>query len=172
MLLDRFWARRALLSRSPPATVEDLPDPRLASVVASLCRLLDAPYSLGDPIWHQRWEGEVQIVGLDARRRSVSDVRQRIARTVHELTLRHMAARGRRLVALILCEPEGGEGLVGFHARLQDDRGEVGPADWRRVSRRVTVLLMGPRAPGGGAGECAVFGADRRLTAALADFRG
>lgn len=142
MFLDRWRARRALVSRTPPTTVEDPAHPRLISAVRSLCDTVACPFSVGDPIWHQRWEGDLQLVALDARSRSVSDVRQRLTRTSHELALRHMAARGRRMLAVVLCEPEGGEGLTGFHSRLQDDRGEVGQDDWRRVSRKVSVLLL------------------------------
>lgn len=166
MLLDRWRARRALASRSPPCTVADRADPRLRTAVLALCQVLDAPHSLGDPIWHQRWEGDLQLVGLDARTRAVTDVRQRIARTVHELSLRHMARRGRRLVVVVLCEPEGAEGMSGWHARLQDDQGEVGQADWSAARRNVAVLAID------GEGRSQLFGGDAQIQAAVAAWRG
>jgi hypothetical protein len=166
MLLDRWRARRALLSRSPPSTTEDSGDAGLRAVVDALSVALDAPNSLGDPIWHHRWEGDLQVVGLDAAKRSVSDVRQRLARTVHELALRHMASRGRRLLAVVRCAPEGGEGLEGWHARLWEDQGEVGVADWKAARRNVAVLLLGPD------DERQLFGSDRAITAAVKAWSG
>lgn len=161
MLLDRWRARRALLSRSPPSTVEDSGDTGLRAVVDGLSVALGAPNSLGDPIWHHRWEGDLQVVGLDAANRSVSDVRQRLARTVHELALRHMASRGRRMLAVVRCSPEDGEGLKGWHARLWEDQGEVGVADWKAARSNVTVLLLGPD------DERQLFGGDRDIKAAV-----
>ncbi|MFT7464473.1 MAG: hypothetical protein ACI9EF_002829 [Pseudohongiellaceae bacterium] len=161
MILDRWRARRAIMTRTPPTSVEDQPNPALVPMVRDLSERLVAPFSLGDPIWHQRWEGELQVLGLDALTRSVSDVRQRLARTGHELALRHMARRGRRVFAVILCAPVGDEGLVGWHSRLQDDQGEVGPADWRAASRLLSVLAVGVD------GEHQLFGGDGQISAAV-----
>jgi hypothetical protein len=161
MFLDRWRARRAIMSRTPPSTIEDAADPRLALFVKDLSERLCSPYSLGDPLWHQRWEGELQIVGLDAATRSVCDVRQRLARTVHELALRHMARRGRRVLAVILCAPEEREGLVGWHARLQDDQGEVGTSDWKAAARSISVLALDA------ASEHQLFGGDAQIVAAV-----
>jgi len=166
MFFNRWRARRALVSRTPPTTLSDAPDPALTRAVTELSEALDTPFSLGDPIWHQRWEGQRQLVALDATARSVSDVRQRLARTVHELALRHMAAPGRRLLAVVRCAPEGGEGLAGWHARLWQDQGEVGVDDWRAARRSVAVLLQGPD------GEHELFGGDRQLREALAAWQG
>jgi len=161
MFLDRWRARRAIISRTPPTSIEDEADPRLAPIVHDLSARLGSTNSLGDPLWHQRWEGELQVVGLDAATRSVSDVRQRLARTVHELALRHMAHRGRRVLAVILCAPEQREGLEGWYARLQDDRGEVGTRDWRAASRWISVLALDPGS------EHRLFGGDDQIVAAV-----
>ena len=162
MLLDRWRARKALATRTPPSSIEDPPPAELTAVVDDLAVRLKADNSLGDPIWHHRWEGELQLVGLDARHRSVADLRQRLARTVHEMALRHVGRRARRVLAVVLCAPDGDEGLVGWHARLADDRGEVGEADWRRVRRQVAVLALDD------AGEQALFGGAGDVRAAVA----
>ena len=78
----------------------------LADVVEALRPHLGRVYSVGDPIWHLRWEGERPLVGLDARKRSESDVRQRLLRTLHELDLRHLPRDQRRLLAVLLV-PDG-----------------------------------------------------------------
>lgn len=161
MIFDRWRARRAIMTRTPPHSVEEQADPALSPIVHDLSQRLQAPFSLGDPIWHQRWEGELQVLGLDASTRSVSDVRQRLARTGQELALRHMARRGRRILAVILCAPTDGEGLVGWHARLVDDQGEVGVADWRAASRLLSVLAVAPD------GEHQLFGGDGQIVAAV-----
>ena len=144
MILDRWRARRAILTRSAPSSVETPADPALRPLVEELREPLGALHSLGDPLWHYRWEGERQLVGLDARSRSVTDVRQRLLRLIHELDLRHLPRRARRVVAVVLCAPKGDEGLTGWHARLMDDQGEVGAADWRAARRRCAVLAVGP----------------------------
>lgn len=140
MLFDRWRARRAIATRSPPATVNDPADPALFAAVEQVRALVGALDSLGDPSWHFRWEGELQLVGLDARTRSVCDLRQRLLRLVHECDLRHMPARRRRVLAVVLCDPREGEGLAGWHARLDDDQGEVGVRDWRAARGRIAVL--------------------------------
>jgi hypothetical protein len=142
MLFDRWRARRAILSRTPPSSIEDRADPRLRSVVEGLATYMEACDSLGDPSWHYRWEGELQLVGLDATSRSVTDVRQRLLRLVHELDLRHLPRRARRVLAVVLCAADEGEQLEGWHARLQDDRGEVGESDWRAARKRVAILAV------------------------------
>lgn len=163
MLLDRWRARRAIATRTPPSPVNDPADPRLREVVEALIPLVDAPNSLGDPSWHYRWEGELQLVGLDATRRSVTDVRQRLVRLVHENDLRHMARRARRVLAVVLCAPHGEEGLRGWHLRLDDDRGEVGEADWRAARRRLAVLAVDAGQPA----RHALFGGDRAIRQAV-----
>jgi hypothetical protein len=140
MLFDRWRARRAIATRSAPTPVSDRADPRLFQAVEQVRVAVGALDSLGDPSWHYRWEGELQLVGLDALTRSVTDVRQRLLRLVHECDLRHLAARRRRVLAVVLCEPRPGEGLSGWHARLDDDQGEVGVSDWRAARRRIAVL--------------------------------
>ena len=142
MLFDRWRARRAILSRTPPSSIEDPADPQLRSVVEGLAAHMEYFESLGDPSWHYRWEGELQLVGLDATSRSVTDVRQRLLRLVHELDLRHLPRRARRVLAVVLCAPGEGEGLEGWHARLQDDRGEVGESDWRAARKRIAILAV------------------------------
>ncbi len=161
MLFDRWRARRAILARTPPHSVEDPPDPRLTALVESLRDRLGVPNSLGDPIWHHRWEGELQLVALDAGTRSVSDLRQRLTRTVHELLLRHMARSARRVLAVVLCAPEGDEGLDGWYARLQRDEGEVGTADWRAVRPHIAVLALDA------SGAQRLFGGDQAIREAV-----
>ncbi len=161
MFLDRWRARRAILSRTPPSTVDDAADPRLREVVEALREPVGADNSLGDPSWHFRWEGELQLVGLDATTRSVTDVRQRLLRLVHELDLRHLPRRARRVLAVVLCAPEPSEGFPGWHARLQDDQGEVGESDWRAARGRIAVLAID------GAGRHALFGGDHAVSRAV-----
>jgi hypothetical protein len=161
MLLDRWRARRAIATRTAPSPVADPADPRLLRVVEAVKPAVETPDSLGDPGWHYRWDGRLQLVGLDARTRSVCDVRQRLARLVHECDLRHLAPRQRRVLAIVLCEPREGEGLSGWHARLWDDRGEVGEADWKAARRRIAVLALGVD------GTHALFGGDRELREAV-----
>jgi len=161
MIFDRWRARRAILSRSPPSSIEEPAAPQLRQTVEALQPLVDATLSLGDPSWHFRWEGEMQLVGLDATSRSVTDVRQRLLRLVHELDLRHLSRRNRRVLAVVLCEPREGEGLTGWHARLQDDQGEVGAADWRAARRRFAVLAIDA------SGAHALFGGDHAVETAV-----
>lgn len=149
------------MTRSAPSTVDDSADPRLLAIVEGLKGRVGTPNSLGDPSWHYRWEGELQLVGLDARARSVSDVRQRLLRLVHELDLRHMARRARRVLAVVLCEPATGEDLSGYHMRLMQDDGEVGEKDWNAVRHRIAVLLVD------GAGH-RLFGGDASIQQAVA----
>jgi hypothetical protein len=165
MLFDRWRARRAILSRTPPSSIEEPADPRLRTIVEALGARLGSIDSLGDPSWHFRWEGELQLVGVDATSRSVTDVRQRLLRLVHELDLRHLPRRARRVLAVVLCSPEAGEGLVGWHARLQDDQGEVGVGDWRAARRRIAVLAV----DGGGTDVATpkLFGGDHTVTQAV-----
>jgi hypothetical protein len=154
MFLDRWRAHRAIATRNGPSPVTGPPDARLRAVVEALGPHVQALDSLGDPSWHCRWEGELQLVGLDAHSRSVTDVRQRLMRLVHEVDLRHMAKRAKRVLAVVLCEPREDEGLVGWFARLQDDQGEVGERDWRAGRRRIAVLAMD------GQGARTLFGGD------------
>jgi len=141
MLLDRWRARRAIATRTAPSPVNDPAHPSLREAVETLIPLVVTPDSLGDPSWHFRWEGELQLVGLDAEKRSVTDVRQRLTRLVHENDLRHMARRARRVLAVVRCTPRGSEGLRGWFLRLEDDQDEVGP-DWRAARRRIAVLAI------------------------------
>jgi len=161
MLLDRWRARRAIATRSAPSPVADRASPALFAAVEQVRAQAGALDSLGDPSWHYRWEGELQLVGLDALTRSVTDVRQRLLRLVHECELRHLTARRKRVLAVVLCEPREGEGLKGWHARLDDDQGEVGVRDWRAARRRITVLALEP----GGAAE--LFGGDGQMRQAF-----
>jgi hypothetical protein len=162
MLLDRWRARRAIATRSAPTPINDPADPRLFQAVEQVRAQAGALDSLGDPSWHYRWEGDLQLVGLDALTRSVSDVRQRLLRLVHECDLRHMPARRKRVLAIVLCEPRPGEGLAGWHVRLDDDQGEVGVADWRAARRRIAVLAL---EAGGGS---QLFGGDQPVQQAVA----
>lgn len=157
--LDRWRAQRALLTRTAPNPAGGQADERLLAVLESLRRPLGAVNSLGDPLWHARWEGELQLVGLDARTRATGDVRQRLTRLVHEMDLRHVGARARRVVAVLLCDPGDG-GLRAWLERLFEDRGEVGSA-WDAVRDRVTVLVLD------GHGEHALRSRDDALGAAL-----
>jgi hypothetical protein len=161
MLFDRWRARRAIATRSAPTPVSDQADPRLFVAVEQVRAQAGALDSLGDPSWHYRWEGDLQLVGLDARARSVTDVRQRLLRLAHECDLRHMPARRKRVLAVVLCEPRPGEGLAGWQARLDDDQGEVGVSDWRAARRRIAVLAI---EAGGGA---ALFGGDKPVRDAV-----
>ncbi len=164
MLLDRWRARRAIASRTAPSTINDPADPRLLAAVESLKVLADAQESLGDPNWHYRWEGALQLVGLDATARSVTEVRQRLVRLVHECDLRHMSRRRRRVLAVVLCAPREGEDLRGLHLRLDDDQGEVGASDWRAARRRIALLLVD------GGGRHQLFGGDREIRQAVEAF--
>jgi len=161
MLLDRWRARRAIASRTPPSTINDPADPRLFAAVEALKSRVDALESLGDPNWHYRWDGALQLVGLDATSRSVTEVRQRLVRLVHECDLRHMPRLSRRVLAVVLCQPREGEDLRGVYLRIDDDQGEVGSADWRAARRRIALLLM----DGGGRHE--LFGGDRAIRQAV-----
>ena len=164
MLLDRWRARRAIATRTPPSPVNDPAAPVLRSIVESLAPQLRSTDSLGDPSWHYRWEGELQLVGLDATARSVTDVRQRLVRLVHENDLRHMARRARRVLAVVLCAPRENEALRGWFLRLEDDRGEVGEADWRAARRRVALLAVDAADPR----RVELFGGDRFVRQAVA----
>jgi len=161
MLLDRWRARRAIATRTPPSPVNDPAAPALRALVEGLAQHVQSRDSLGDPSWHYRWEGELQLVGLDALTRSVTDVRQRLLRLVHECDLRHLDARRKRVLAVVLCDPRPAEGLKGWHARLDDDQGEVGASDWRAARRRIAVLALEP----GGAAE--LFGGDGAVKQAV-----
>jgi len=163
MLLDRWRARRAIATRQPPSPVNDVADPALRVAVEALGARLGAQASLGDPAWHYRWEGSLQLVGLDAAARSVSDVRQRLARLVHECDLRHLPRRTRRVLAVIRCAPREGEDLRGWYLRLQHDRGEVGAADWSAARRRIAVLLLDSHPEGGHM----LFGGDLAVRSAV-----
>jgi hypothetical protein len=157
MVLDRWRARRAIATRTAPAAITDQADPRLLRLVEELKGVLATPDSLGDPLWHYRWDGDLQLVGLDARSRSVTDVRQRLLRLVHECDLRHLTRRRRRVLAVVLCRPQKGERLSGWHERLRTDRGEVGTADWRAARRRIAVLAVDED------GDPELFGGDAEL---------
>jgi len=161
MLLDRFRARKALRTRTPPAPVDDAPPAALTQVVEALKAPLDARESLGDPTWHHRWEGALHLVGLDVRARSMSDLRQRIVRLVHENELRHLPRRRKRVVVVALCEP-GERGFDGFHHALEDERGEVGLADWRSARRHLAVLAVTPD------GRYRLLGGDRAVQRGVA----
>ncbi len=167
MLFDRWRARRAIATRTPPSPVNDPAAPALRAVVEALATLLSTPDSLGDPSWHYRREGELQLVGLDATRRSVTDVRQRLVRLVHEDELRHMARRARRVLAVVLCAPHGAEDLRGWHARLDDDRGEVGVADWRAARRKLALLAVDAADPS----RAELVGGDRAIRLAVEAWR-
>ena len=164
MLLDRWRARRAIATRTPPSPVNDPAAPALRALVEGLAQHVQSRDSLGDPSWHFRWEGELQLVGLDATRRSVTDVRQRLVRLVHENDLRHMARRARRVLAVVLCAPRENEGLRGWFLRLEDDRGEIGEADWRAARRRVAVLAV----DASDTSRRELFGGDRFIRQAVA----
>ncbi|HTE06640.1 MAG TPA: hypothetical protein VK824_10620 [Planctomycetota bacterium] len=140
--------------------------PELFAAVESLKATADCPDSLGDPNWHYRWEGAVQLVGLDARSRSVTDVRQRLLRLVHECDLRHMPRSRRRVLAVVLCEPQADEGLRGWQLRLDADEGEVGASDWRAARRRVAVLALD------GSGGHLLSGGDRAVRQAVEAWSG
>ncbi|MGQ0553091.1 MAG: hypothetical protein ACT4PU_07710 [Planctomycetota bacterium] len=165
MILDRWRAQRAIATRSAPTPVTDSADPRLLAAVEAIKPLADAPNSLGDPSWHYRWEGGLQLVGLDCRTRSVTDLRQRLLRLVHECDLRHLSRPQRRVLGVVLCEPQGTEGLRGWHQRLEEDRDEVGTADWRAARGRIAVLAIDATT---GARE--LFGAPRALEQSLAPY--
>jgi hypothetical protein len=165
MIFDRWRARRAIATRSSPTPISDSADPRLFAAVEELKGLVAADDSLGDPVWHYRWDGDLQLVGLDARTRSVTDVRQRLLRLVHECDLRHLTPRRRRVLAVVLCSPRGGEGLAGWHRRLDEDKGEVGVADWRVARRRVNVLALDT------SGGVELFGRDPELAGTLGGWR-
>ncbi|MHC4846340.1 MAG: hypothetical protein ACYTCU_09280 [Planctomycetota bacterium] len=162
MLLDRWRAQRAIATRTGPSPIEDFADPRLVEVVEALKPAVGSLVSLGDPSWHLRWDGALQLVGLDATSRSVTDVRQRLVRLAHECDLRHMARRARRILLVVLCTPREGEGLQGWFKRLDDDQGEVGASDWRAARRRMAILALD------GDGNRRLFGGDRDVREAAA----
>ena len=154
-MFDTWRARKALKTRTAPSTVDEAPHPQLVEVVEALRLPLGAPHSLGDPTWHLRWEGELHLVGLDAVTRSTADVRQRLTRLVHENELRHLPRRGKRVVAVVRCDPAGADGIDGWYAKLQTDHGEVGPADWRAARRHCAIVALTPD------GRSRLFGGDR-----------
>ena len=129
------------MTRTAPSPAGGTLDPDLSTRLDALRGALGASQRVDDPYWQARWEGELQLVGLDARTRATGDVRQRLTRLVHELDLRHMAPRARRVVAVLLCAPRDDEGLDGWLARLAVDRGEVGSA-WEPVRPRITVVVQ------------------------------
>jgi hypothetical protein len=166
MLFDRWRARRAIATRTGPSPIEDFADPRLVEVVESLKTAVGAQISLGDPSWHCRWDGALQLVGLDASSRSVTDVRQRLLRLAHECDLRHLPRRARRILLVVLCSPREGEDLQGWFKRLDDDQGEVGASDWRAAKRRMAVLALD------GEGGRQLFGGDRDVREATSALLG
>jgi len=121
MLFDRWRARRAIATRSAPSPVSDRADPRLFLAVEQVRVAVGALDSLGDPSWHHRWEGELQLVGLDALTRSVTDLRQRLLRLVHECDLRHLAAPRRRVLAVQELDL-GGVSVSSAHYRGSADK--------------------------------------------------
>lgn len=114
----------------------------LTRLVESLRPHLGDPFSVGDPIWHLRWEGKLQVVAIDTRERSQSDLRQRLLRTLHELDLRHLPRAQRRLLAVVLCRPEEGESLDAWHQRLMEGGSDGMHGDWRAVRKRVSILAQ------------------------------
>lgn len=164
MLIERWWARHHIQNATNPTPVADPGDPALADAVNSLCPHFGDPYSCGDPNWHFRWEGELQIVGLDATSRSVTDVRQRLVRLSHELALRHLPGRARRILAVVLVGEAAAADLVGWYARLDDDQGELGRMNWRLARRRVSVLAVTR------SGAHRLFGGDRSVASRVASW--
>jgi len=141
-MFDTWRARRAILGHQPPSTVSDPPPEALTRVVEGLRPHLGELFSVGDPIWHLRWEGPVQLMALDARERSQSDVRQRLLRSLHELDLRHLPRQQRRVLAVLLCRPEPGESVEAWHERLIQGGDDGLQGDWRAVRGRVSVLTV------------------------------
>ncbi len=162
MLFDRWRAQRAIATRSAPSVVNEPAAPELFEAVESMKVAVSCLDSLGDPNWHYRWEGDVQLVGLDATTRSVTDVRQRLLRLVHECDLRHMPRGRRRVLAVVRCEPHEDEDLAGWALRLDHDEGEVGASDWRAARRRIAVLAID------GSGAHLLTGGDRPIREAVA----
>jgi len=128
-MFDTWRARRAILGHQPPSTVSDPPPAALARVVEGLRPHLGELFSVGDPIWHLRWEGPVQLVALDARERSQSD-------------LRHLPRQQRRVLAVLLCRPEPGESVEAWHTRLLQGGEDGMQGDWRAARGRVSVLAV------------------------------
>lgn len=129
------------MGHQPPTAVEDPAPVELERVVEGLRPHLGQVYSVGDPIWQLRWEGELPLVALDARKRSVSDLRQRLVRTLHELDLRHLPRTQRRLLAVVLA-PEGAAASAAWGAQLHALGDDGLSGDWRRLRHRVALLVV------------------------------
>lgn len=139
-MFETWRARRALLGHKPPTSVATPAPEALAEVVAGLRAHLGRAEPVGDPIWQLRLEGEQPLVGLDVRKRSVSDIRQRLVRTLHELDLRHLKVAQRRVLAALLVPPGAlGEGWL---ERLLEGGDDGLRADWNRLRPRVALLLV------------------------------
>ncbi|MED5329725.1 MAG: hypothetical protein VX916_00340 [Planctomycetota bacterium] len=159
MLLDRWRARRGIRTRNPPNPVSEPPSPLLTEAVEGLKEPAGTPYSMGDPNWHYRWDGALQLVGIDATNRSRADVRQRLVRLVHECDLAHMSRKAKRVLAVVLCHPEEGN-LRLWHSYLDDGSLENDGA-WPAARRRVAVLAMDDQ------GHHRLFGGDRDIERAV-----
>lgn len=139
-MFETWRARRALLGHKPPTSAETPAPDELADVVAGLRPHLGRTDPVGDPIWQLRLEGEQPLVGLDARKRSVSDIRQRLVRTLHELDLRHLKAAQRRVLAVFLVA--SGALAEGWLERLLEGGDDGLRADWNRLRPRIALLLV------------------------------
>ncbi len=157
MLLDRWRAQRAIRTRTAPTAIRETAPEVLVRAIEDLKQRLQVKVSVSDPNWHLRWTGDLQLVGLDARARSTTDVRQRLVRLWHELCLSHLSRSRRRIVAVILVAPGPDEDLADWHARLDFDRGEVGTGSWGAARRALTLLLVDDE------GQVLVEGSDQAL---------
>ncbi len=144
-MLATWRARKALLGRTPPTPIDAARAPELVAFVDALGAALDATTPILDAVVHVRREGRLQIIGLDARRRSRSDIRQRVLRVAHEMHLAHIDAARRRVLAVVLRDGEADE-LRAWSRALVDESGDGKRAerDWRHARRQIALLVIDP----------------------------
>jgi hypothetical protein len=144
-LLATWRARKALLGRTPPTPIDPARAHELVAIVDALGAALDATTPIVDAVVHVRREGRLQVIGLDARCRSRSDVRQRVLRVAHEMHLAHIDAARRRVLAVILREGAADD-LREWTRALVDETGDGKSAerDWRAARKQVALLVIDP----------------------------
>lgn len=139
-LLGAWRARRALLRRGAPGAVGAGGSARLVALVDDLGARLGSTARVDDDVVHERRDGRLQLVGIDAAGRPLGDVAERVLRVAHEMELRHADAPRRRVLAVVLVDdPDPRPALERLVAVGEAD------ADWRAARRRVALLVVGAR---------------------------